>query len=205
MIHSEILIAPAAGKLPVAPSPLPPDMPPKIRPHDPQVRGAGLSGQASVGFRRTWSVLTTLAAGVARGDAPPTVVSYYDDIKPLFAVHCLKCHGPEKHEAGLRLDVREHALKGGESGVAILTGKAAESELIRRISSHDHDEQMPPKGLRLTTAEIADLSHWIDGGARWPDRDDYWAFQPLPREVPIPEGSASNPIDRFLSDRKSVV
>lgn len=51
------------------------------------------------------------AAGVVR---PP--VSYYDDIKPVLAVHCYKCHDGEKPKGGLRLDTLTNALAGGKSG-----------------------------------------------------------------------------------------
>ena len=52
----------------------------------------------------------TLAAANA---AQP--VSYYERIKPVLAVHFLKCHA-EEEKGGLRLDSSERAKKGGESG-----------------------------------------------------------------------------------------
>src|SRR3954462_13921747 len=33
--------------------------------------------------------------------------TYFDDIKPIFAIHCVKCHGPETQKGGLRLDLRD--------------------------------------------------------------------------------------------------
>ena len=40
------------------------------------------------------------------------------DIQPILAEHCLQCHGMDAadRKSGLRLDLRDAALKGGESG-----------------------------------------------------------------------------------------
>src|SRR5258708_6137862 len=60
-------------------------------------------------------------------------VDFVKDIQPIFAEHCLNCHGPKKHEAEFRLDVKEIALKGGELGPAVLPGKSADSLLIHLV------------------------------------------------------------------------
>ena len=56
---------------------------------------------------------------------------------------------------------------------------------------------MPPKGLRLSPEEVSRIRQWIDEGAKWPERDEYWAFQP-PTTPLLPAGKAAHPIDRFL-------
>ena len=128
-------------------------------------------------------------------------VRFHDDIKPLLAIHCYKCHGPESSKGGLRLDRRDSAPARGESGApTIVPGRSGQSELVRRITSDDPDEVMPKKGQRLSPAEIERLRAWIDQGAPWPEKDDYWAFQP-PAVAPIPAGSSPNPIDRFIEAR----
>jgi mono/diheme cytochrome c family protein len=136
----------------------------------------------------------------AVSSAPAEPVSYYDSIKPVLSVHCLKCHADEE-KGGLRLDSRERALQGGKSGESgVVPGDSKRSEMVRRIHSDDPDEMMPPKGPRLTDAEKGLVVRWIEEGAAWPVRDDYWAFQP-PRDIPLPEGAAANPLDRFLDAR----
>lgn len=132
-------------------------------------------------------------------------VSYYGKIKPLLAVHCAKCHGSETQKSGLRLDDSGSARAGGKSGApAIVPGSSGQSDLVRRIMSRDPDEQMPPKGARLTEEEISLIRRWIDEGANWPERDDYWAFQP-PTTPAIPAAGtrevSRNPIDRFIASR----
>src|SRR5437868_15213710 len=109
-----------------------------------------------------WPVLAGAAGTVGE-------VGFYDQIKPLLAVHCYGCHGPETAKAALRLDRRERALTKGESGaIAVVPGASARSEMIRRITSDDPDERMPPKGERLSAADVERVRAWIDQGARWP-------------------------------------
>lgn len=132
-------------------------------------------------------------------------VGYFEEIKPLFAVHCYKCHDAETHKGGFQLETRSQALKGGNSGdPAVVPSASAHSELVRRITSTDPDEQMPPKGLRLAPDEVARIKQWIDEGAKWPERDEYWAFQP-PTAPPFPAGKAAHPIDRFIDAKLAAV
>lgn len=93
-------------------------------------------------------------------------VDFVAQIQPLLEQRCLGCHGAEKQRGDLRLDRRETALKGGESGVVFEPGKS-EGELLRRISSDDEDERMPPDAP-LDQHEIDLLRRWIAGGAEWP-------------------------------------
>ena len=136
------------------------------------------------------------------------------DVAPILERHCLDCHGPEKQSGGTRYDQREAAFGAGDSGdFAIVPGKPEESELIHRISSTHKDERMPPKGERLSSAEIATIRDWIAAGAAWPQTEDtsltktqitsdHWSFQPV-RGPTLPETTdpvmASHPIDRFLA------
>ncbi len=83
---------------------------------------------------------------------------------------CFRCHG-KKDKGELRLDSRAAALGAGESGeLAIVPGKPDTSELMRRISSEDEDERMPPKGDGLSADEVAKLREWIAAGAPWATR-----------------------------------
>ena len=69
-------------------------------------------------------------------------VSFNRDVRPILSDNCFHCHGPgeKDRKGGLRLDVRDAALKGGESGAAFVPGKPQESELMTRILSHDPDD-----------------------------------------------------------------
>ncbi|HEX4143624.1 MAG TPA: PSD1 and planctomycete cytochrome C domain-containing protein [Pirellulales bacterium] len=114
-------------------------------------------------------------------------IDFSRDVRPVLSDKCFACHGPdEKHrEAELRLDVHDAALK------VVVPGKSGESELVRRITSTDPDEVMPPpKSHRtLTPAEIALITRWIDQGAPW---GEHWAFRKLEKPaLPAATNSAA--------------
>ena len=137
---------------------------------------------------------------LAKPVAPqPRAIRFNRDVRPLLAAYCYACHGPDRarREADLRLDVREVAVRS-----AIVPGKAAESLLVRRISTKDPDEQMPPaesKRPRMPPAAVAMLRRWIDEGARY---EPHWSYI-APVRPAVPEirraNWARNPIDHFIA------
>ncbi|RYD70971.1 MAG: DUF1549 domain-containing protein, partial [Verrucomicrobiaceae bacterium] len=107
----------------------------------------------------------------------------------------------EARKSGLRLDIREEALKAGESGApGIVPGKPNESEVILRVFSEDRDEIMPPPKTKheLTDAQKETLKSWVAAGAEYVP---HWAFVP-PKEQAVPEvrqaGWTRNAIDSFV-------
>ncbi len=92
---------------------------------------------------------------------------FQSEVWPLLERTCLRCHGPEKHKADLRLDSRDAALKGGESGPALVPGKPGESLLLKLVRHADADRKMPPKE-KLHDNDIASIERWIADGAPWP-------------------------------------
>jgi Protein of unknown function (DUF1553)/Protein of unknown function (DUF1549)/Planctomycete cytochrome C len=140
-----------------------------------------------------------LGGGVAAG-AP----SFSRDIRPLLSDRCFKCHGPDEKglKGKLRLDLPDSARTGGKSGLpAILPGKAAESEILKRLHSTDPDEIMPPPAMKkaLTATEIRIIEEWIADGAPY---EKHWSFQaPLLPAVPAPVQPTwplRNEIDAFV-------
>src|ERR1041384_1815683 len=105
----------------------------------------------------------------AQSKLPPAAsrkVDYKQDIQPLLAQKCYACHGPDVQQAGLRLDLRQNALRGSDYGPVIKIGDSAASKLIRRVVDGDGGLQMPPTGP-LSDDEIALLRAWIDQGAEF--------------------------------------
>lgn len=149
----------------------------------------------------TLATLALLPSGAATPD-------FVRDVRPILERSCFECHGPAKQKSGYRLDVRDRALQGGDSGkAAIVPHDAKASPLIRFVSGGDPDLVMPPaksKAPRLSGAEVQILREWIDAGPAWPDalagaRDDrkpLWSLTPLARPA-VPKGAA-NPIDGFI-------
>jgi hypothetical protein len=120
-------------------------------------------------------------------------VDFTRDVRPILSRHCFKCHGPDDkaRKAKLRLDVRDAALRGGQSGTAALVpGKPDDSELVRRIFSTDEAEIMPPPVTKnpLSEAQKQVLKRWIAAGAEY---KPHWAFVP-PRQALLPKVKQAN-------------
>ncbi len=145
-------------------------------------------------------VLVTISwtTAVSAETSPP---DFRFEIRPILSKNCFSCHGPDEgqREADLRLDVRDVAIDSG----AIVPGMPDDSELIRRITSNDSAERMPPieTGRQLTTDEIAKLKRWIAEGAPY---SRHWAYEP-PQRSPLPRVSHTewcrNEIDFFVFSR----
>ena len=60
-------------------------------------------------------------------------------IRPILVDHCYSCHSTasEKIKGGLLLDSSEAMIKGGDTGPALIPGRAAESLLIKAVRYSD--------------------------------------------------------------------
>lgn len=117
-------------------------------------------------------ILTVLALAGTVSTRGADKVDFAKEIAPVFQKSCLECHGPEKQKGKLRLDTKEAVFKGGEDGPIIVVKDALKSDLIRRVTlAQSNDDAMPPsgKGEPLTKAQIELIAKWIDQGAEWPD------------------------------------
>lgn len=142
-------------------------------------------------------------------------VDFEEDIVPLLAAHCFKCHGAKKHESNYRLDVKKIALAAADFGEpAIIPGKSAQSPLIHFVAGTDPDVVMPPSGKRLTSKQVGLLRAWIDQGVVWPKelagdasggslKTDHWSLQPVERPKPpeFHDDFVKSPIDAFILAR----
>lgn len=127
---------------------------------------------------------------ICLSSASPATAQKSDDhfekkVRPLLHAHCIKCHGPDKVKAGLRLDTAEGFAKGGESGPAVVAGDPDMSRLVRAVRGQD-DLQMPPD-KNLAADDVAVLAEWVKRGAVWPG---YKA--PMTPATPF---SAADPLD----------
>ena len=92
------------------------------------------------------ALLLLIAPQASHGAGTDAAVLWTRKIQPLFDVQCVKCHGPIEQKAGLELDTLQAALKGGDSGPAILPGKPTESILFTQLAA-GVENHMPPKKL----------------------------------------------------------
>ena len=147
-------------------------------------------------------------------DLPPPAdrdVDFKKDIQPLLKKHCYECHNADTQEAGLRLDNRDDALAGGDSGDVINPDDSSASILVNYIAGTDPNVVMPPEGDKLTDEQIGLFRKWIDDGAEWPkeEGDDQkktvklWSVQPVTPATPpsLKSEWIRNDIDRFVLAR----
>jgi len=88
-------------------------------------------------------------------------VSFRQNVQPILAQNCIKCHGGE---GGLYLDSYDHVMAGGENGAIVIPGKPAQSELVERIEGTSQPRMpldMPP----LSSTEINTVVSWVKEGA----------------------------------------
>ena len=141
------------------------------------------------------------------------------DVKSLLKTHCGACHTGEEVEGEFDLTTRASLLRGGPAGPAIVSGRPADSLLIKLIR-HQKKPAMPLDADPLSEEVIAKLENWIRLGApysaplvesptapTWTSRsvpDDarkHWAFRPLaPVTPPEPKDAAwsGQPLDKFI-------
>ena len=120
-------------------------------------------------------------------------IDFNRDIKPILSDQCYACHGPDATqrqgggEDGLRLDTKEGAFADLDGHLALVPGDLEASELIRRISSEDPDQVMPPSDHRksLTKQEKQILADWVRQGAIW---SQHWAYV-VPQRKDRPSGN----------------
>jgi hypothetical protein len=156
-------------------------------------------------------VLPHSAPARAAEPSPQAVEFFEKHVRPVLAGKCFSCHGPQKQRAGLRLDIPNGVLKGGDNGPAVVPGKPDQSLLIRAVR-RDGELKMPPKS-RLSPGEVENLTAWVRQGAAWPAASPavvaggaeevrrHWAFRPV-RKPAVPAVRSAcwvrTPVDAFV-------
>lgn len=138
----------------------------------------------------------------AAGEPRRTPLDFDQEVRPILAENCFKCHGFDEKQrmAGLRLDTAAGAETRLPSGLyAIKPGHLKQSELVARITDTG-PLRMPPagSGKSLTQAQITVLRRWVSEGAQY---RKHWAFvAPTRPALPVVHNTSwcRNPIDRFI-------
>ncbi|MFN7736546.1 MAG: PSD1 and planctomycete cytochrome C domain-containing protein [Pirellula sp.] len=179
-----------------------------------------------------WASLYAMALGIASSIADePTADTFTQDqldyfenhVRPLLVEHCYECHSGTSStvQGKLRLDSRAFAIRGGESGAAVVPGKPDESLLLSAVRWKGLE--MPPD-RKLSDVQLSALAKWVEMGAPWPGADgtdptpqvpgepspsydwskwrtEHWAFQPIQKPSPPSVHNQSwvqSPVDQFL-------
>jgi hypothetical protein len=158
-----------------------------------------------------WRVCTLLLATLPLAAEEDGADFFEKSIRPILVKQCLGCHSAQSQPimAGLRLDDRELAIKGGNRGAAIVPGNPAQSLLLKAVLHTAGPLRMPP-GAKMKDSDAALIAQWIQMGAPWganavesakPGASTFWAFVP-PAEPSIPQvknpGWIQAPLDAFL-------
>jgi hypothetical protein len=137
-------------------------------------------------------------------------VDFVESIQPILKRSCYSCHSADKQEGGMRLDHRNGAMIGGDSGPIVDKQRPADSLMLQLIAGLDEDRgRMPPEGegTPLTKQQIDLFRQWIQQGAKWPETADvvqvssHWSFQPIQLpDLPAVKNThwGRTPIDRFV-------
>jgi mono/diheme cytochrome c family protein len=111
------------------------------------------------------AILLLLLPALATAQAPKQeAVTFKDHVQPILRKHCLNCHNADKSSADLDISSYAKLMAGGSSGEAVKAGNSGQS-LLYKVTSHDSEPKMPPKGGKIPDADLAVLKKWIDGGA----------------------------------------
>ncbi len=128
-------------------------------------------------LRVPWGLVPVLLLGAfqvcAADDPAPGEVLFALHVREIIAEKCIACHSQgegKKLKGGLEMTSRELLLKGGDSGVVLIPGNAAESLFHIATTWEDEDYEMPPKEAdRLSSEQQDQIRDWINAGAPWLD------------------------------------
>lgn len=115
------------------------------------------------------ALFLVLAADARAADPPKAAdgkVSYYKDVRPVFAQHCNGCHQPAKPQGGYVMTGHADLLKAGErEKPGVVPGQPAKSYLVDQIALHDGKAEMPKGRDPLSPVQVKLITDWIAQGA----------------------------------------
>ncbi|MEX0612661.1 MAG: c-type cytochrome domain-containing protein [Pirellulales bacterium] len=132
-------------------------------------------------------------------------VDFQTQIQPIFAQHCIGCHGEKKASGKMRLHTAAELKKKWDADKELLVaGEPEKSELYQRITlPADDKKRMPQKADPLPKETIELIALWIKQGAvlpeaaapvtppAEPEKAEATAPAEKPAEVPLPDVAAA--------------
>lgn len=97
----------------------------------------------------------------------PGEVSFAADVAPVLVAQCVGCHDAMQPEANLSMITLERLVRGGRGGSPVVSGKGAESLLVKKLKGAGIEGQRMPLGKPpLADDQIAIIQKWIDQGLK---------------------------------------
>lgn len=98
---------------------------------------------------------------------PTDVISYVDEIQPIFNQNCgNNCH-LNNTSGGLNLSSYSGLMSGGNNGDVVIPGNGVGSIIIQKLGSNPpFGDQMPKGSSALSSTKIELITTWIDEGAK---------------------------------------
>ena len=103
------------------------------------------------------------------------LVSFDDQILPIFQKNCITCHGPDEQIKGLRLDTAVNIVEANFDNSLLVAGNPEDSELFRRLTLPEDDyEVMPPSnfGPPLSAEDQELVRLWISQGIKFKQSEE---------------------------------
>lgn len=126
-------------------------------------KGGGKAGRAGQGGQRAGGRNSGAGQSRTQTDFTDEQIRFYEQqVKPILASNCLKCHGSGRVKGGLRLTSRTGLVTGGDTGSAINEQSPEDSLLLKAVKSG----AMPPSG-KLSNNDIQVISKWVQMKAPW--------------------------------------
>lgn len=118
---------------------------------------------------KSWALLS-LAGCFAGCVSSNKVVVFDQDVRPIIESRCLECHNHRYDFAGLNMESRDRAMKGGRSGPVIVAGSPDQSLFYKvLLLGHESPVAMPPSPDKLNREQQKIVHDWIAQGANWPE------------------------------------
>jgi hypothetical protein len=112
------------------------------------------------------------AKGSTKGKKPEDLVSFEKDIAPILRGKCLRCHGDNNPQGGLRLSTFAGIEAAGSSKRKLfLPGKLEGSALLAKLTTTNAAQRMPKGTAKLSREEIEKVAIWILQGGRFDGKD----------------------------------
>ncbi|MCW3053401.1 MAG: hypothetical protein JWN14_2571 [Chthonomonadales bacterium] len=158
---------------------------------------AGQSAQHNKAVKKTGSV--PKANVVAK---PAALISYREEVEPIFKSTCGSCHSSDKHSSGFVVETPDAVFKGGAHfGTKIVVpGKPAESILLAYLHG-TKQPRMPLNSEALAADKLKIIETWIAQGAKVDAIKLGFPYTaPVAHSIPRVKNSTwvKNPVDAFI-------